>query len=208
MDWPRCLIDTLNSSRRVLSHSAFVSVCVVDFCVGGSFASAQQEVASVSPRRVAEKRIIGPTAIVAEAESELDFRARVDTGAMTTSIHVEEWAIEDESAEMNENIGKKIRFRMKNHKGESQWLESRVEEIGVVRTSEQEETRYKVLLTLLWNDVKKQVLVTLNDRSHMKYPMLLGRNFLEGDFVVDVDLYKKPKTAEVPIEEASAAGDK
>jgi hypothetical protein len=207
MDWPRCLIDPLNSTRRMLSHSPFVGIVVVGVCVAGSFASAQQEVASVTPR-VAEKRIIGPTAIVAEAESELDFRARVDTGAMTSSVHVEEWAIEDESTDMNENVGKKIRFRMKNHKGESQWLESRVEEIGVVRTSEQEEVRYKVLLTLLWNDVKKQVLVTLNDRSHMKYPMLLGRNFLEGDFVVDVDLYKKPKTTEAPIEEASSVGDK
>jgi hypothetical protein len=207
MDRPRCLMDLLIQSRRMLSHSAFVGICVA-----GSFTSAQQEVASVTPR-VAEKRIIGPTTIVAEAESELDFRARVDTGAMTTSVHVEEWAIEDESSDMNENIGKKIRFRMKNHKGESQWLESRVEEIGVVRTSEQEETRYKVLLTLLWNDVKKQVLVTLNDRSHMKYPMLLGRNFLEGDFVVDVDLYKKSlsekhQTTEARIEEVSTAGDK
>lgn len=202
MDRPRCLFELFIQSRRLLSQSAFVGICLA-----GSVASAQQEVASVSPR-VAEKRIIGPTTIVAEVESELDFRARVDTGAMTTSVHVEEWAIEDESSDMTENLGKKIRFRMKNHKGESQWLESRVEEIGVVRTSEQEETRYKVLLTLTWNDVKKQVLVTLNDRSHMKYPMLLGRNFLEGDFVVDVDLYKKPKTTDAPIEEASAAGDK
>ncbi len=155
-----------------------------------------------------EKRVIGPTTMVAEANSELDFRARVDTGAMTTSVHVEEWAIEDESEKMEDNVGKKIRFRMKNHKDESQWLESRIEEIGIVKTSEQQEERYKVQLTICWKDVKKQVLVTLNDRSHMKYPMLLGRNFLEGDFVVDVDLYKRPKPEVTPIEEASTAGDK
>jgi hypothetical protein len=207
MDRPRCFMDLLIQSRRMLSHSAFVGICVA-----GSFASAQQEVASVTPR-VAEKRIIGPTTIVAEAESELDFRARVDTGAMTTSVHVEEWAIEDESSDMNENIGKKIRFRMKNHKGESQWLETRIEEIALVKTAKHQEERYKVLLNLQWNDMKKEVLVTLNDRSRMKYPMLLGRNFLEGDFVVDVDLYKKPlnekpKTTEASIEEDSAAGDK
>jgi hypothetical protein len=146
--------------------------------------------------------------MVAEAHSELDFRARVDTGAMTTSVNVEEWAIEDESENMEDNLGKKIRFRMKNHKDESQWLESRIEEIGIVKTSEQREERYKVQLTICWKDVKKQVLVTLNDRSHMKYPMLLGRNFLEGDFVVDVDLHKKPKSEVTPLEEASTAGDK
>jgi hypothetical protein len=144
---------------------------------------------------------------VAEANSALDFKARVDTGAMTTSVHVDEWAIEGESEKMEENIGKKIRFRMKNHKGESQWLESRVEEIGVVKTSEQEETRYKVQLTLCWNDVKKPVLVTLNDRSHMKYPMLLGRNFLEGDFVVDVDLHNEPNSQEPALDETSGEAD-
>ena len=46
--------------------------------------------------------------------------------------------------------------------------------------------RYKVLLTLKWNDVDKEVLVTLNDRADMEYPLLIGRNFLRGDFLVDV----------------------
>jgi hypothetical protein len=32
------------------------------------------------------------------------------------------------------------------------------------------------------------VLVTLNDREKMKYPMLLGRNFLADDFLVNVSL--------------------
>jgi hypothetical protein len=34
--------------------------------------------------------------------------------------------------------------------------------------------------------VQREVLVSLNDRSRMSYSMLLGRNFLEGKFVVDV----------------------
>lgn len=202
MERPHCqLLNLIDSSSRLRNWAVLAGICLVP-----TFAGAQEQVASVTPR-VVEKRIIGPTTIIAEAHSSLDFKARVDTGAMTTSVHVEEWAIEGESEQMEENVGKKIRFRMKNHKGESQWLESRIEEIGVVRTSEQEEARYKVQLTLCWNDVKKQVLVTLNDRSHMKYPMLLGRNFLEGDFVVDVGLHKEPKTEVRPIEEASAAGD-
>jgi hypothetical protein len=31
-------------------------------------------------------------------------------------------------------------------------------------------------------------LVSLSDRSDLKYPLLLGREFLEDDFVVDVSL--------------------
>lgn len=202
MERPHCqYLNQLSIPCRRLG-----GMVLAGLCLAATFASAQEQVASVTPR-IAEKRIIGPTTIVAEAISALNFKARVDTGAMTSSVHVEEWAIEGESDKMEENIGKKIRFRMKNHKGESQWLESRIEEIGVVRTSEQEEIRYKVQLTLCWNDVKKQVLVTLNDRSHMKYPMLLGRNFLEGDFVVDVGLYKKTKPSVVPIENEADADD-
>jgi hypothetical protein len=34
--------------------------------------------------------------------------------------------------------------------------------------------------------VEKKVLVTLNDREQMKYPLLLGRNFLRDDFLVNV----------------------
>ncbi len=137
-----------------------------------------------------EKQVIGPTAIVEEVESDLTFPARVDTGATTSSLHVEDCKIEDEASQMAENVGKMIRFRIKNHRGESEWLERKIAEICVIKTSEREETRYKVPVTLNCLNVKKRVLVSLNDRSHMAYPILLGRNFLQGDFVVDVDLKK------------------
>ncbi len=188
MESARMFSSILNLCGRLVKAGFLVT------CLGLSLSS-NSGFAEDSPiARIAEKRIIGPTTIVAEAKSELDFKARVDTGATTTSLHVEEWAIEDESPEMADNVGKKIRIRIKNHRGESQWIESRIEEIGIVKTSAVEEQRYKVGLTLCWNDVKKHVLVTLNDRSRMKYPLLLGRNFLQGDFVVDVDLKKQTKT--------------
>jgi len=45
-----------------------------------------------------------------------------------------------------------------------------------------------VPLTFRWKSMEKEVLVTLSDRNHMEYPLLLGRNFLRGDFLVDVEL--------------------
>jgi hypothetical protein len=203
MERLHCMLnDLLTSACRLLVPTMFVGVILA-----GSIVTAQEQVAEPTPR-VAEKRIIGPTTMIAEANSELDFKARVDTGAMTTSVHVEEWAIEDESAKMEDNLGKKIRFRMSNHKGESQWVESRIEEVAVVKTAQHQAPRYKVQLTLRWNDVKKEVLVTLNDRSHMRYPLLLGRNFLEGDFVVDVAPHKQPQSEAVPSEDTAAAEGK
>lgn len=136
---------------------------------------------------ISGKQVIGPTAVVEESESDLEFPARVDTGATTSSIHVEDCRVEDAAGEMTENVGKTIHFKIKNSQGETEWLRRKIAEISTIKTSERQETRYKVPITLHYKDVKKRVLVSLNDRSHMNYPVLLGRNFLQGDFVVDVD---------------------
>lgn len=204
MDSARVAVSNLRFLKHLVNNCLHTNLVLLGI-IGGTVHAEENPIA-----RIAEKRIIGPTTIIAESKSELNFKARVDTGATTTSLHVEEWAIEDESPEMAENVGKKIRIRIKNHRDESQWIESRIEEIGTVKTSAVDEQRYKVKLTLRWNDVKKRVLVTLNDRSRMKYPLLLGRNFLQGDFVVDVDLKKQTQSEilqvlEKPIEQSSPA---
>ena len=131
---------------------------------------------------------IGPTATVVEVSSGLPFAARVDTGATSCSIHCERMEIEDASSDPQENVGKPIRFLVKNSHGETEWIESRIASHVTVRTSERSDDRYKVPLDLRWQDVEKKVLVTLNNREGMSYPVLLGRNFLRGDFLVDVTL--------------------
>ncbi len=134
------------------------------------------------------KLTIGATARVQEAQSKLLFEARIDTGAASCSLHCEEWQIDEESESMEDNIGKDIRVLVSNTENESEWVDSRIEHCVVVKTSEQREMRYKVPMTFRWNDFEKEVVVTLNNRGHMNYPLLLGRNFLEGDFVVDIEL--------------------
>ncbi len=133
-------------------------------------------------------RRIGPVATVTEVSTGLPFRARVDTGATTCSIHYEAIEIEGASESPAENVGKPVRFLVKNPDGKSQWIDTKIADHVVVRTSTDEDERYKVQLKLRWEDVEKKVLVTLSDREKMKYPVLLGRNFLRGDFLVDVNL--------------------
>ena len=135
-----------------------------------------------------KKHVIGATAVLMEKRSEFLFRARVDSGAKSCSLHVEEMRIEDESENMADNIGKVIRFKIQNGK-EDTWLTEKIASYVIIKTSDNRERRYKVPLTLCWNgDIEKTVLVTLNNRKKMKYPLLLGRNFLRGDFLIDVEI--------------------
>jgi hypothetical protein len=138
------------------------------------------------------KQVIGATATITESNSGLPFSARIDTGATTCSIHAKKWEIEGAVRHRADNVGKPIRVLIENEKGEQAWVDSVVKSRVRVRSSVQKEDdyhgRYKVLLPLEWNGVRKEVLVTINDRTDMDYPLLIGRNFLRGDFVVDVDI--------------------
>lgn len=134
------------------------------------------------------KHIIGTTAAVIEAQSQLLFHARVDTGATSCSVHFEEMEVEDESKKMEDNVGKSVRVLLNNGADQTTWVESKIERCVTVKTSEEKERRYKVPMTFRLDGVEKTVVVTLNDRGHMRYPLLLGRNFLKGDFLVDAEL--------------------
>ena len=131
---------------------------------------------------------IGPVTTVTEVSSGLPFPARVDTGATTCSIHYEAIEIEDAAASPADNVGKRVRILIQSPSGEQEWISTKIVDRVRVRTTTDDDERYKVQLKLRWQDVEKKVMVTLNDRDKMKYPLLLGRNFLRGDFLVDVNL--------------------
>ena len=177
----------LKSAVGILALLAIVLVC-------GKLTEAPAARGQVSANVGGEssRRVLGPVATVGEDESQLEFVARVDTGAATCSLHAAEKQVLDAGQYMESNIGKQVRFRVENRQGDSQWLERTIAEVRKIRTSEGEETRYLVPMTLTVEDVEREVLVSLNDRSRMTYPMLLGRNFLAGEFVVDVAEQSEP----------------
>lgn len=149
-------------------------------------APAENEARAQGELNIPSKRVLGPVVTVSESESAIPFIARVDTGAKTTSLHAEEKQVVGASKFMEDNVGKKIRFRIVNRDGQTQWLERTIAEVRKIRTSEGEETRYLVPMKLSVDGIERQVLVSLNNRSRMTYTMLLGRNFLAGHFLVDV----------------------
>lgn len=132
------------------------------------------------------KTVLGATVDVKELNSGFTLKARVDTGAAFSSLHCKDIVIHDPADEPEQNADKNVRFQLIGSDGKTHWIESKILGYGGVRNASGLSARYRVRLVFLCSGVEKEAVVTLNDRSEMKYPLLLGRDFLEDDFVVDV----------------------
>lgn len=131
------------------------------------------------------KDIFGWVERVLVGDSQLELQAKLDTGADTSSIHA---------------TGIR-RFRSANRR---LWVEFRLADVVAGRTvrfkkrlvryayiKEHEgpsQKRPVVNLTVCLGDHEKEIEVSLVDRSGFQYPVLLGRNALEGHVVVDPEL--------------------
>lgn len=141
-------------------------------------------------------KTIGPTAEITETISGLSFVARVDTGAAVTSLHCtpDDCFIEGASEDPWQNLGKPVRLRVENRQGVQAWIDTQIEDYVEVRSANGAEHRYRIRLPLRFGNVMKETIVNLNDRSAMSFRMLLGRDFLAGDFVVDVAMADVPSS--------------
>ncbi|MBI5442108.1 MAG: ATP-dependent zinc protease [Deltaproteobacteria bacterium] len=132
------------------------------------------------------KKIVGATEQVRVEEADLEFRARIDSGAEGSSIHTQSVEVEGRSKEMARNVGKEVTFRVKNEKGKVTELRRTIQDVVRVKNAEGGERRYQVYLTILHGKSRKRVLVYLDDREDMPEKLLLGRNWLGSDFLIDV----------------------
>lgn len=132
--------------------------------------------------------VLGETAVITEETTGVAYMARVDTGAAVSSVHVGpgDMEIVDASPEPEKNIAKPVRLRLDNGEGTGAWIETRIEDYVQVRSANGAEHRYRVKLPLRCGEVVKEAIVNLNDRSEMTYKFLLGRDFIQDDFLVDV----------------------
>lgn len=100
--------------------------------------------------------------------------ARIDTGAATSSLDARELVIHDGVAE----------FKLPEQLGGLQ-LRLPVVEWKHIRSAEAREDRPVVEIDLCMGSKRLRVRANLNDRSQVKYPLILGRNALKKHFVVD-----------------------
>lgn len=132
------------------------------------------------------KKVIGPTADFT-VDEQAEFLARIDTGAATTSIHAIDLEVEDAGEDMKDNIDKTIHFTLVNKEGKEWRTSARISEVKQVRNSQGVETRYLVPLRLGWDTINKTVDVNLRDRSSMEYKLLIGRDWMENEVVIDLE---------------------
>jgi hypothetical protein len=108
-------------------------------------------------------------------------RARVDTGARTSALHVEN---------VRELPGGRVRFDVRLRKSDPSAraaVTAKITRRALVRSSTgQVERRLFVRVWIVLGGREQRIEVGLVDRSAMLYRMLLGRSALEHRYVVDV----------------------
>ncbi|MBR9727794.1 RimK/LysX family protein [Shewanella intestini] len=138
---------------------------------------------------VSDKKIIGPTAKLSIVESGLLFNTRIDTGAVENSLHAVNIKIDNEDKlDMENNIGKMVTFVTENEKGIKATVRTRISNTSLIRNAQGSEIRYMVKLNVGEPGSEFLVDVNLRDRTKMSNKLLIGRNWLQGHYIVDVDL--------------------
>jgi len=111
---------------------------------------------------------------------DIRLHAKLDTGADSCSVH----------AEGIETFKKKkerwVRFELANRYGERQQVERKIIRSAKIKTKKGGVQRRPVVrLGLCLGDHYEQVECNIVDRSHFSYPVLVGRNYLSGNIVVN-----------------------
>ena len=122
------------------------------------------------------KPIIGRIEYVTIVSAKKRGKAKIDTGAKTTSVDAR-------NIERFERDGKEwVKFKLLGKLIERPLVKN----ILIKRHGVKAQKRAVVKLRLRMGKVSRNVLVTLADREKYNYPILIGRNFLKDTFVVDV----------------------
>lgn len=125
----------------------------------------------------------------------IQIKAKIDSGAKTSSLHCQ--CI----TPIKRNGKDWVSFTVNNYRGDIIRIEKPVYRVAKIRRhfGEQQE-RYVVKLGVCLGSVYRVKDVTLVDRSGFNYQMLIGRNFMKDDFLIDTGstFVTKPSCKDAP----------
>ncbi len=146
---------------------------------------------------LANKEVVGRSEWIGLPDVGTYLKARVDSGANTSSLSARDITrFERDGANW-------VRFRLGLTDDDvvvddvrDEWIEAPVERRVRIVQAAGEESRPVVSLMMTLGSIRESVEFTLNDRSHLNYPVLLGRRFLMDIAVIDVAetyLHERPE---------------
>jgi hypothetical protein len=129
-----------------------------------------------------DKLIVGRVEYVVLSANGLPMKARIDTGAKTSSLNALDLT------EFERDGKKWVRFAVMNPATKRRvYLERKVERYVRIKQMEADYQRRPVVkMALQLGKVDESVEITLTDRSDYVYQILVGRNFLLDRMLVDV----------------------
>lgn len=121
-------------------------------------------------------------------------KAKVDTGARTSSLHV---AAIRSLGEPTDGPAELEIVLAPDRRRPERLVRARVRQLARIRVTDSgghSELRPVIETRLVLGGLEKRIRLTLADRSTMLFRMILGRKALEGDFLVDVSRkYLQPR---------------
>ncbi len=127
-------------------------------------------------------KLIGQVEYVDIFPTGLRQKARIDTGAETTSIDARDIVAfeRDGKSWVQFSVVDRVTDEVANFKLPIERT------VLIKRHGADRARRYVVSMRLAIGDLRDNVEVTLADREQFDYPVLLGRNFIQGQAIVDV----------------------
>jgi len=130
---------------------------------------------------VLKKIVIGRVEWIETLSPQIVFRARIDTGAQSCSMHAENVIEKEIQGE------RYVEFTTLDEAGKSYTFLKKVVKTAMVKsTSGVAKKRYVVKMQLKFGERRPIVNVNLNNRKNLKHRFLVGRNLLLRDYIVDV----------------------
>lgn len=130
-----------------------------------------------------EKEAIGWLEEITINSSKFQLKAKIDTGATTSSINAK---ILKEFIKNNQDW---VRFSVTNKRGEEIILEREIKRIVQIKRKRASPIeRPVIMLGICIGNVYREEEVNLANRDNFDYPVLVGRNYLQGYFLVDSEI--------------------
>lgn len=129
------------------------------------------------------KQMSGWVEKVAIGDPPIVLQAKIDTGAKNSSLHTVEYHL------FKKDDKDWISFAVVNKEGKGRRIEAPLLRYTKIKQKSNRPSRERpvIMLGMCLGNTYKKVEVNLVDRSNFNYPLLVGRSFLKGNFLVDAD---------------------